>query len=420
MIKQSKLRAMIEHAPVKDKTQKPIYAATQVRNALGLCDESGNAYHDKYGRRELRKSEATIDPSEFSLRDLGEAFLGRETVEDMGRPGRVSMLEAGGGAVNPSAFANISGFTLAVGGLLEYKILERFQSPEYILAAMVENIPTKVLGGTKSIGVANIGDLAAKRQPSKPVKMVGLDERWLEHPETEEHSLGMELTFEAVSQDLTSDLLTVAGSIGDRIALRKEVRLVDLVLGIVNPYKYKGTAYNTYQTATPWINSMSNPLVDWNDINDVLVKFSKMTDAETGLPIMVNPTDMLVMPAKLLTARKVFRDTVSQIRTQTQAYVTVGENPVFGMFDPKTSPWLHRRATDADGLALSSDNADVRTIIGDLKRAFGYKEYHPLMVEQAIPSSHEMMSRRIVSAFFAYERGIPVVKEPRYVFVSTH
>jgi len=146
--------------------------------------------------------------------------------------------------------------------------------------------------------------------------------------------------------------------------------------------------------------------------------FSLMTDPETGLPILINPTDMLGMPAKLLTLRKIFKDTVVQSRTQTEAVVSVGENPIFGAFDPKASPIFRSRAKASDGLNLSDAAADGLTFIGDFKGAIGYKEFHPVQVMQALPGSADLMSRRVLSAVYAFERGVPVVKEPRLIVRS--
>lgn len=411
MISKTALKRMVE-------TRTPMGAATDLRHALGLCDAKGQKYQDAYGRPIVK--EAAIRPDEFSIRAMFESFLGEQALEN-GLNGRPLFETAGVGAVQPSQFVNVSAFTLAVGGLFEFKILEAFNSPEFIGDRLGSIEPTSVMGGTKDIGVANFGDLAKQRKPGDPVSMFGLEERWIETPETVEYSGGIEVTFEAAASDITSQLLTRASSVGKAIALRKEYRQIDNLLGITNTYKYKGTSYNTYQASTPYINTFANTLNDWNDINDILVAFTMMRDAETNQPIMVTPTDMLVMPKKLLTARKIFRDTVTQIRTNSEANVTVGANPVFGVFDPVMSPLVYKRVTDSDGLNQTSGTAaaDDMYFVGDFKKAFGYRQFHPLQVQSAVPSTFDMLSRRIVSAFFAYERGTPFVREPRYVIKCT-
>ena len=418
MITKHALKRMVE-------TRTPEGAVNDIRHALGVADANGNRYYDSLGRQVINTKEAKLHPSEFSIRALFEAIVGEQALENA-LQGRPLTENAGVAAVSPTAFVNINAFTLATAGLFEFKILEAFNSPEFIGDRLAEVEPTSVMGGVKHIGVANFGDLAKERKSGNPVSMFGLEERWIEAPETVEYSGGIELTFEAVASDITGQLLNRAASVGKALGLRKEYRLIDTVLGVTNTYKYKGSSYDTYQTATPWINSFANPLVDWQDINDVLVKFSEMRDPETRQPILVNPTDIFVMPQKLLTARKIFRDTVVQARTQSAAVVSVGANPVFGVFDPITSPLAYKRVTDASsgipdpGLGLSGNDAHNLYFVGDFKKAFGYRQFHPIQVQTAMPSTYEMLSRRVVSAFFAYERGTPFVKEPRYVIKCTN
>jgi hypothetical protein len=396
----------------------PVGAATDIKKLLGLADKNGRGYKDAFGKAVLKTEEAELKPEEFSLKAVAEAFLGEDFANN---PDGGLKESAGVGAVTPSNFANISGFTIAVGGLIEYKILEAFQNPDFIAERLAETVPTSILGENKFIGIANVGDLATERKPGEAVKMTGLEDRWVQTPATVEHSLGMEITFEAIAQDLTQQILTRAASVGHSVGIRKELRLIDTILGVTNTYSYKGTSYNTYQAATPWINTAANDLVDWTDVNIILQYFNKMRDPETGLPILVNPTDLLVMPAQLMTATKIFRDTSVQARTPTTMAVVSGlNNPVAGMFNPMTSNFLYYRATAADGLNLSESDANEVHIMGDFKKALGYKQFHPLQVEMAIPGTLEMLSRRIVSAYFAYERGVPFVKEPRFLFKATN
>lgn len=396
-------------------------AVLELRRALGLADEKGRPYRDNLGRSYINKETATLSPEQCNFRAIFEGFLGEETLERFGRGG--SLMEAAGvGAVTPSTFANISGFTLAIGGLLEYKILEAFSMPELVADRIAQTEPTSVLGGTKHIGVANVGDVAAERKPADPVKMIGLEDRWIQTPETVEYSAGIEITYEAIAQDLTGQILQRASQVGQSIALRKEYRVIDMMIGATNTYNYKGTSYNTYQASTPWINSHQNTLTDWTKVNAALQLFSKMRDAETGQPILVTLKDLFVMPGNLLTATKIFRDTSVQSRTQTQAVVSASNSPVLGMFDPFTSPLAYFRATATaanGGLALSDTDATALWFLGDFKKAFGYRQFHPPMVESAVPNTYDMLSRRVVTAYFAYERGVPFTKEPRYVTKNT-
>ena len=97
-------------------------------------------------------------------------------------------------------------------------------------------------------------------------------------PGTRRKALAVEVTQEADFYDLTGRRMETAAGVGKELGYRKEVSQIDLVLGVTNPYVYNGTAYNTYQTSTPWVNSQSNPLSDYNDVDDSLDLFRQMTD----------------------------------------------------------------------------------------------------------------------------------------------
>ena len=79
-----------------------------------------------------------------------------------------SILEAGVGAVQPSAFANINAFTAVVAGLLEISIMEGFQLPEFIADQLMPPDNTKMFAGRKVIGTTRLGNKAEERQPGMP------------------------------------------------------------------------------------------------------------------------------------------------------------------------------------------------------------------------------------------------------------
>jgi hypothetical protein len=58
------------------------------------------------------------------------------------------------------------------------------------------------------------------------------------------------VTKEAIFFDRTHLVLSRAAEVGEVLGLNKEKRLIDLVIGAKNNYKWKGTTFNTYQTST--------------------------------------------------------------------------------------------------------------------------------------------------------------------------
>ena len=393
---------------------------------LGLSDANGSRHYDPTrGRNVLEglNEPSRLRPEEVSIRDLAEGLMGEDFERGLRTPPHqlVDVLEAGSEIV-PSAFANTSVWHSSVAGLLEAKMLEGYQRPEYIMEGLVENIPSNKRT-EKFIGLTGVGDEAVERKPGNPHKRVQLGEHYVTTPETVNRGIGVEVTREAVMFDLTRDLLTQAEGAGDTLALRKEYLLVDLVIGVTNTYTYNGTTYNTYVASGGlWANLHQNPLSTYQDLDDALQLFVGMTDPTTGEPINVTAKDLLVMPANWTNARSIIDPPEIQKRTATtQADVRTAPNPVAGMFNliaGPTYPFAYRRATAADGLNLSTANAQGRWWLGDFRRAFGWVQNLPFTVVRANPTDYHMADHGLVFALFADEMGVPVVKEPRYVICN--
>ncbi len=442
MIRKGDIRAMLE-------SRKRHGFIVDVWHGLGLCDQHGRQYvNESTGQPVLRKDKATLNPHQFSLRCLAEGIMGDAFVDAL-QPGGMApyskaLLEAGPGAVGVTAFANINAFTSTVAGLIEYKILEGYQSPAFLRDRLAETIPTGVMSARKYIGLGGIAVASEERKPGMPTKMVNFGERWVKSQDNKEFGLGIEVAFEAVAQDLTGDLLSQANGIGERLGYDQELEALDLAIGVTTGRYVYGrtgqaeTAYNTYYAASggnpvdvngvEMVNNLgTNVLEDWNNLNTVIAQAAKMTDPTTGRRIFVQVKDLLVMPSRVAKARLIVRATNVQHRTPDPASselyattVTEGGNPYLNEFEILSSPLVHQRAGDSDGLNLSSTNLENRWWAGDFKRAFAYEQFHPMVVDQATPNTFEMLSRRIVHASFARRRGIYFVKDPRYVFVSTN
>ena len=87
-----------------------------------------------------------------------------------------------------------------------------------------------------------------------PYPHLGFGEDYIETPSTTKRGFIVPVTKEAIFFDRTHLVLSRAAEVGEVLGLNKEKRLIDLVIGATNNYKWKGTTYNTYQTSTPWIN----------------------------------------------------------------------------------------------------------------------------------------------------------------------
>lgn len=411
MIRKDPLKAIFESAGGH-------YAGMRTfRHQLGLEDEHGNRYRNSNGDLVLGKQH--IKPNEVSLKCLAEAIgsVGNGNPDDLFDPrlraGGHQTFEAGSAAVQPSAFANINAYQDATGGLLEVRVLEAFHAPKFIGDQLMPTVQSSQRSELMP-GVANIGDKAEVMTPGERHPRIQLSERYVETPKTIKFGLGIDVTREAVFYDLTSQVLKQAESLGDTLRLKKEKRQLQCFLGLTNTYKYSGTSYNTYLTSGNWINKQQNNLVDWTDVDNCLTLFSNMTDQETGERIDVTgPYKILVMPSKLLAAKKMLTDTTIEARTNSAAVVAAGANPLNGLFegDVITSPIAYQLLTES---GISAADAKQYWYMGQFSKSFEYKQNFPLRVQRVDANSYTMADQDLVLSVFADEMGVPAIIEPRY------
>jgi len=438
MIRGSSLRSLYEsHGPAK--------FVQFVYQGLGLVDANGRRLYDRAGnaRRvelveggKLPNGQAVerFEPSEFSLRELAEAVIGGDWAEQL-RPDAVRramlveerrpLVEAGTGAIQATAFANINAFTAVVSGLLEVSTMEGWENPVFIADKLAPAEPTKMFDGRKVIGVTRLGDVAEERLPGMPTKRAQIGERWITQPRTVENALSSEVTQEAVFLDLAGEVLQEAKDVGEWLRWRKEIRVIDAFIGVTNTYVYKGTSYNTYQTASTWDNDFSNELLHWDNVQNVLIKFRDMKDPETNLRVLIQPNMMLVNREKLVVARAIVGDLAGDVQyrdapgsTSNPQQVRAFQSPYKGQFELLESPLVYQRCTDADGLNLSASNAGKYWWTWERGKPLKYAQNWPFRVQTAAPNQLDMIDRGVVLFTKADERGVPMWYEPRRVVRS--
>lgn len=352
-----------------------------------------------------------LRPEDFSLRDLAEGLVpdGHEWVRslDPRSSAGVNLLEAGEG-VDATAFLNITG------QVVYSKIMEAYQQEAFVVSKLVETIPTR-LDGEKIPGIERVKDTLDEVRPGMPYPNLGFGEDYIETPSTTKRGFIVPVTKEAIFFDRTYLVLSRASEVGEVLGLNKEKRLLDLVIGVTNNYKWKGTAYNTYQTSTPWVNVKSgNELVDWTDVDNSEQLFADMLDPATGEPILVNPKTVLVCPAYQHAAARIFNATeLRHVDNQAAAgrVQTVYANPLTG-YTFHASRLMYRRILAA---GISAANARQWWFHGDFRKAFAYMENWPITVTQAPTNSEAEFSQDIVVRYKASERGAAAVLNPRFV-----
>lgn len=371
---------------------------------------------DDLGNPTLAKNRARAE--EVSIRQLGEAIFGTDEFERRFDPeetgGRVTHLLEG--PVDPTYFLNINAFSSSVAGLVEVKLMEQLDNPLHIGDQLMRKTPTN-LNGQKMPRISAITPSKQKREPGQPHTRTGFTEEWIVTPELEENARAIEIEQEAVWYDLTGQVLERARGVGEILSYEKELDQLRLFCGVTNPYNYKGTTYNTYQTATPWINTHVNIAEDISDLDAALELLREMTDPVSGREILTMPTTVVYDPSRQTVWNRILRATEVRETTNTNT-VSLSPPPEFAKTQYKElhSQILHNILVDSsDGLGLSDTNAKGRWWIGDPQKAFAWMEHHGVRVRQASPSDFTMIDRGIIAATFADYRGIGAVLEPRHM-----
>jgi hypothetical protein len=376
-------------------------------------------YRELQRRYELDGAQATVShlrealeakdlaPESFSLRDLFEAVVpdGREAIgllDPRSQGNTINLLEANS-AVDTSAFSNITG------QIVYSKVMEAFEMASALGNELCTTIPTR-FNGERIPGIGQMGDKAETVDEGQPYPLVGLNEDYIDTPVTVKKGLIVPVTKEAVFFDRTNLVLMRAAEVGEWLGVNKEKRIVDIATGTANNFKWKGTAYNTYQASTPWVNvQASNALVDWTDVEALELLFDGMTDPSSGDHLIVRPDAVLLPSALKHTAERVFLP--HNIRfgdgaSNTTAYYT--NNPIGGQYKILSGPRVK-----------ASTNSATTWFFGNFKKAFAYMENWPITVVQAPPNSEDEFNRDIVAKYKASERGVAAVIQPRCVCKST-
>lgn len=355
--------------------------------------------------------EGHLRAEDFSLRDLAEALVpdGSEWVRTMDpRSGGVTLLESGDG-VDTTAFLNVAG------QVVYSKILEAYTQEAFVVSKLVDTIPTR-MDGEKIPGATRVEDRIEGIHPGMPYPHLGFGEDYIETPSTTKHGFIVPVTKEAIFFDRTHLVLSRAAEVGEILGLNKEKRLIDVVIGATNNYKWKGTAYDTYQDTAPWVNELSgNELIDWTDVDAAEQLFAEMLDPQTGEPVLVRANTVLVMPAFRHAAHRVFHATSIDYTGSGAATLTTAANPL-GNYRVEESRLAYRRVV-ASG--ESADDAKKWWFLGDFKKAFAYMENWPITVTQSPRNSEAEFNNDVMVRFKASERGAAAVINPRFVVKST-
>ncbi len=380
---------------------KQLYAS---EGAVATCDKLGTALAD-----------GELKPDDFSFREIAEAFCGPEWVKKLHpRYAGNQLITVGEDAVDVTAFSNITG------QIVYSKVLQGYTEADGgLFDRLCTVIPTE-FSGEKIPGVQKVKDEEYVVHPGKEYPETGFGEDYQETPATTKRGEMIKILKETIFFDRTGLCLRNCSTIGARQATGRLKRLLAVVIGSINNYKWRGTSYNTYLTSGNWINKIaSHAIVDWTDFQDFELLWADMTDPDTGNPIeLAASLETLCTPALKHTIRRIlhatevgYEDTTDSTKASTR-----GANPLQGWQDPIVSRFLYQLLQSL--LSFSSSNAGGTVIAGDFKQAFWYMQNWPITVIQAPPNNPEEFTRDVVGAWRCSEMGVAAVGNPRYVIFS--
>jgi hypothetical protein len=344
-----------------------------------------------------------LKPDDFSVRDLAESFV----------PGGLTQVEQIESLTENAAisFANI------VGAVIDTKIKEAYNQEVFAASKLVRTIPTR-LDGEKihTFGAVADGDLTLAAGDLYTSARINAD--YIETPRTTKHGLIIPVTKEAVFFDQTHHILERAAEVGELLAMNKERRILDMILGISNSYKQNGVAHHTYLSGganQPWKNLLSgNELLNWESIEAAEDLFSGMVDPITGNPILIEPNAVLVMPPKRHLAHRLFYASSVSHEDGSSSTVSTIRNP-FAKYRLVSSRLGFQRLKTNQGIT----NPEKIWFLGNFHKAFAYMENWGITVSRSMPGDESDFTQDIVIRFKASERGTPAVIDPRYVVKCT-
>jgi hypothetical protein len=354
-----------------------------------------------------------LKPGEFSIRRLAENFIpgGRELVQSWNPQhggGGIDLMEAGN-AVDTRAFSNIA---LQI---VYSTFMQAFMDEQFVFSGIVRNVPTPFNGETIP-GIGRMGDVSEIIAEGAPYPRAGLNEDWIQTPQTQKRGIMIDLTQEAVFFDRTHLLVDRAADIGQWLGYAKEIRLINAFLdenATAHRYNWKGTIYATYQSASPWVNLVAtNGLVDWKQVDQAEQALAAIRDPNTNAPTMSMPQHMVVGRANLYAAKRIVSAT--EIEVESPGYATAGAPTRTKAANP-----IQNYTIVSSQLLQMKMASSTNWYLGDIAKQMQYMENFAPTVKQAPPDSSQSWERDIAMSWKAMERGAAVVTEPRVTVKNT-
>ncbi len=393
--------------------------AIKYRELKQLAEQLGSAQAARHLEEAMNHKDAPLRSEDFSIRELGEVFLGKEVVNSFRHGGGGLLLEAES-AVDSTAFSNITGV------IIQKRVLEAYEMEAAIASTLISH-ETSNIKNEQIPGIDRTGDVTQVVHEGTEYPVYGFGERFQTMPQAVKRGHIVQVTKEAVFYDNTGQVLRMAAEVGKWMGIDKEKRIWDIIYGITNNYNTNNTAFDTYQAAAPWINVHGIRLIDWSSIDSANRLWDNMTDPATGEPVNIGGVTLIVQPAQHATALRILSATTvwhgpldSGAFPSNTPVNTLGVNPILGQgFDLAPASRLGRARLAATSAGIPSEVLDQLWVMGDFKKAFVYIEHWPITVVQAPVNNEAEFKQDIVARFKVSEYAVAAVKDPRYSIISS-
>lgn len=385
-------------------------------------DAKARRYHAEL-REAIENKQVRISLSEaarFSPRQLFEMLVvgtngeacGYEVLrEASNEPGSLTqVLMEAGDAVSTAHFSQLM-------GQLNYSmVLDAMENPEFIGDQLMPTKPASSQYSEVIPGVSLIGDRAEDVGEGEDYPHVGLSEEYITAPAKVKDGFIIPITEEVIWEDKSGLILQRANQAAEALGITMEKEKLDTALGITTSYRRNGgaaqAAYGDTHTNGDFDNLVaSNALADYTDIENVELAFDAITDLNTGEPVMMPASPLLVVPTALKrTAQNIKNSTLVKLGADSGAVQMMVGNPVSdgGSFTIVTSPYVKGRTSSAS-----------TWFYGDFMKALAYLEVWPVGVFTADRASGEAFRRDVITQIKVRRKGVPAWLAPWKVCKST-
>lgn len=365
--------------------------------------------------------DGTYKPEDFSIRDCFRALIpGGDELFDLiqyrksGNFAVREVMEAAGGSINSGDFARITG------QFVYNKMLEGYNYPQALWPMLTEPYKTEFLDGERMPGVGEFGYTGVEViGEGERFPELGLNEEFVDTPPLQKRGFVASVTREMLIKDRTGLLLMRASGGGKWLAIQKDIRCLKAATGYTNNYIRNGVASNTFLTSGAYINKTSVPLTNWQSVQTAELLFGAITDPNTGAPVVLEATQLLVPLALKRTANFLMQaGSVAQVDNTASANTTrtYGENPLDKGFYGQARPdVLWNAFVGHTAVTGGGSNNTTAWFLGDFKKAILYKEAWGIETTQAPPQAPEEFHRDIMQQWKFSECGVASIIQPRYL-----